>query len=223
MVIKKIINFVTNNLIFIVSILLIISLFGNLNSCSSNEDKIKIKEIKREIEIAEKRGYFKAKTELKPVVKYDTIYDTIKGKTIRVKNPINEKLLNEYNKLSDSLKTIAFRNAITQREYQESFENDTVKINVVANVTGTLDKLSTDYLIKKHKISFVEKEITIEKKPKFSLYTGVGFLNEINNFNRLTFELSAGFINSKGTHFELTFNTREEVGVSIKKNLFTKY
>lgn len=223
---KKIINFVKNNLLTVVLILLILSLFSNLNSCNTNKEKdVKIKKIEKELVVAEKKGYFKAKEELKPIVKYDTIRDTVKGKTIYVlkENPVNQDLLNKYNELSDSLKLLAYKDAITEREYEETFENDTIKAVVNAKVTGNLNSLSLDYFIKEFSVKYFETEKTIYERPKFILYSGLGFSNSIENLHSPVFDASLGFMNSKGTHFEISINTRKELGLSLKKNLFTKY
>ena len=221
---KKVIEFIKSNLVTVLLGFLILSLFSNLNSCNTiAESKVEIKEIKRQLEIAGRKGSFKAKGSLKPLILHDTVYLEGKVQYVPKENPVNQELLDNYNKLSDSLKTIAYKEAITQRSYKETFENDTIKIDVSAKVTGTLEQLKTDYFIKPYNVTYTETQTTITKVPKFSLYAGLSLQSNVHQFQSSSLEASIGFINASGTHFEVGLSTNKDIRIGIKKNLFTKY
>jgi hypothetical protein len=106
----------------------------------------------------------------------DTIYNPqqIPPSTIRlVKNPINQKLLRQYNSLLDSISRLQFvKQVITEREYNEVYEDNFVKIDIYTNVIGTMLKQAPKYTIKPSKV-VVQDTVTIHyNKPPSSKILG---------------------------------------------------
>ncbi|QLG46062.1 hypothetical protein [Costertonia aggregata] len=119
------------------------------------------------IEVPEKKGSFEV-IQPKPVVEYDTIIEQGKPRIVEVENPINKTLLDKYVSLKDSIDRMDLvKDAITERTYVETFIDSNQTIKVKSKVIGTLKSQTVDYTI-------YERQIPInQKKPKYSLYTGV--------------------------------------------------
>lgn len=84
-----------------------------------------------------------------PVVSDTVVRDSLIPVEVKVPNPVNSKLLKDYDRLKDTLaKRDAYIAAITKREYNETFEDSIQTIDVAAFVTGTLDTLSVSYKTK---------------------------------------------------------------------------
>lgn len=106
----------------------------------------------------------KDSTELKPIVLKDTI--EIKGKTLIVEkeNPINEKLLNDFKQLQDSIKRIdMYKDAIEIRTYRETYKD----IQVESKVQGYLTYQKVTYKPKRYNL-YTGVETTITTKPVFT-------------------------------------------------------
>ena len=94
---------------------------------------------------------------------FDTIYNPQQiSPTIKlVKNPINQKLLSQYNSLLDSISRLQFvKQVITEREYSEAYEDNFIKIDIYTNVIGTMLKQAPKYVIKTSKV-IVRDTVTI--------------------------------------------------------------
>ena len=108
----------------------------------------------------------------------DTIYNPqqISPSTIKlVKNPINQKLLRQYNSLLDSISRLQFvEQVITEREYREVYEDNFVKIDIYTNVIGTMVKQAPKYTIKPSKV-IVKDTVTIHynKPPSNKILGGL--------------------------------------------------
>lgn len=191
------------NVLYIVTIILL-SVLLSLHFQSKPEDKVVIKEVVKKVIIPEK------------VIQFDTV---VKVKPIYVLKE-NKELLDKYDTLKDSLKRELFKKSIKKNVYKEVFENDSVRVDIHVETTGTLDKLSTAVKVKPSEFEYTEREITHYKYPKLSIYTGGGVLSGPNG---TVMSGHLGFVNKKGFHVELSYNTRKEWGVTIKKDIFTKY
>lgn len=197
------------SILYYVAIAIII--FVLIKDCTNKpKDRVVIKEVEKIVTIPEK------------VVQFDTIVK-LKPYYVQKENPVNKELLDKYDSLKDSLKRDLFKKAVTKNTYKEKFENDTVVVDVFAETTGTLDKLTTNVKIKPMEFSYKEKEITYYKYPKLSIYAGAGVLSRFDNVNGTVFTGHLGVVNKKGLHIELSYNTRKEWGIAIKKDIFTKY
>ena len=118
------------------------------------------------ITVPEKKGQFEV-VEPEPVVNYDTIFRDGETKVVEVPNEVNEELLDKYNSLKDSVAKLDFvKEAITERTYNETFQDSTQRITVESKVIGTLKSQRVDYTI------FPQQIEVKAKRPKYSLYAG---------------------------------------------------
>lgn len=114
----------------------------------------------RKPQIKEVRVPFRVEVEVPVVEKqFDTVYEI--KEVIKREEVVDKKLLEEYKKANDSLKTALFNSAITVRDYRQVFEDSTITITVNAKVTGTLKSLVAEYKTKP-KIVVVDSELTVE-------------------------------------------------------------
>ena len=98
-------------------------------------------------------------TDPNPVILYDTIFsegkERIVEKLVEVKNPVNEELLQNYNKAVDSLERLQiFKDAVTERKYVEFLSDSIITIEVESSVIGHLKKQDIRYETKPQKITF---------------------------------------------------------------------
>lgn len=155
-----------------------------------------------------------------PVVKYDTIYkDRLKKieveKIVKVKNPINKELYSKYEqalKENDSLKQITlYKEAITERNYKEIFEDSIQVITVKSEVTGFLNKQTINYKTK-------ERTIVISERNKPSFYVGAFAYDFTNN---PSFGANLNLLNKKKTKiFTVGYDTKNRVHAGITLKLF---
>lgn len=99
-----------------------------------------------------------------------------------VENPVNITLLQKYESLKDSIaKKQLFKEAITENEYNEMYEDSTVKISVYTKVRGKLLKQAPTYLIKPSKITYKDTtSISIAPLPKIKVYGGIEVGQAVN-------------------------------------------
>ena len=103
----------------------------------------------------------------KPITVYDTI--KVKGKTeyVKVENPVNKELLNKYNSAVDSIaKLNVLKDAITERTYEEVYDDNFQVITVKSKVVGSLLNQKVDYTSKPQIVPFKTS------KDKWGLYAG---------------------------------------------------
>ena len=121
------------------------------------------------ITIPEKTGQFERdSTQLKPVIKYDTLIKEGKKEVVRVANPINQALLKQYQSLKDSVSRLEqYKEVITERTYKETYTDSTQSITVESEVIGTLKSQKVDYKI------FPQTVEVKTKTQKYHLYGGI--------------------------------------------------
>lgn len=149
----------------------------------------------------------------------DTIYkDSIRRvevlKIVKVENPVNKELLAKYEKAvseNDSLKQLQlYKEAITERRYNETFEDSVQTISVESNVIGTL---------KSQVVNYKTKERTVKVQPdklKPSVFVG-GF--SYGTFEEPVFGANMNLLNKdKNKLFTIGYDTQKRVhfGVTIK-------
>lgn len=203
----------TLSILVIATLVIIISLQINCNrELSSN--KIKVDSTLVKIDIPKEVGKFIPKTKLKPVtdtiVRTEYIYVPIKSKPDTI-------LLNKYKKENDSLRLLSYKDAITSRSYLETFEDDKLKIDFAADVTGYLDKISIpSYTIKPSTIDMYEKTTTITKvKNRLAAEIELGIPTELNT--SIIFKAGLSLDTRKGFRYKLGVDTEKRVwgGVGI--------
>lgn len=114
-----------------------------------------------------------------PVVEtdFDTIYLPQPIKVIK-ETKIDSTIYNKYLALQDSIaKNKLVKDALTIREYNQSFDDSIQTIDVYSEVTGTLNKQQVSYKTKPRNISIdtiIPVDIEIPYKTKFGLGVEVG-------------------------------------------------
>ncbi len=152
-------------------------------------------------------------------LRVDTIYkDSIRRvevlKIVKVENPVNEELLAKYEKAvfeNDSLKQLnLYKEAVTERKYNETFEDSIQTISVESNVIGTL---------KSQVVNYKTKERTVKVQPdklKPSVFVGGCFYGI---FEEPVFGANMNLLNKdKNKLFTIGYDTQKRVhfGVTIK-------
>tara|TARA_R110000823_G_scaffold11645_1_gene39386 strand:+ start:1336 stop:1935 length:600 start_codon:yes stop_codon:yes gene_type:complete len=102
-------------------------------------------------------------------IQHDTIAEPYE---VKVPNPLNNELLQKYNKTKDSLERLKlFTDAITIRNYNEIFEDSIQTINVVSKVQGRLLDQDPTYFVKPRTI-ILDTVIPVLVPKKFKVFVG---------------------------------------------------
>lgn len=131
------------------------------------------------------------------IIKRDTIYVTkwkTKTKTVEIEtpNPVNDSLAIAYQNIKDSLgRYKLYLDAIQIKTFENTFEDEYLKLSLTGRVQGDLLGITPKYTIKEREI---ETEIE-SAKLRFLLGGGIG--NNLN-FNDFTYRGNLGLQNAKG-------------------------
>ncbi|CAL2077820.1 hypothetical protein [Tenacibaculum sp. 190524A02b] len=206
------------DVIYIGVILLIIVVFFKCDF-QSHENKYfqdTIDSTKITIKLPEKKGSFSVK-QPRPIIMHNYISDD-KG----YKKLIDE-IEKKHKQKADSLAILReLLQATKVRTYKEYFEDSIISANVTTETKGYLKSIDFDYILKPQKVSFYEKTITKNVKPKFSLLVG-GKVNTSYDFEKASFEFNLGYQDKKGNIIEFGANTQNQFSIGYKKNIFSKY
>lgn len=173
-------------------------------SCNSSE-------VKSTIIIPEVSGKFDTIKPREVISKKEYIYITKYKKSIITNHPINDSLIKEFEKSSDSTKINLFIEKTKIRQYNEVFENDTIQLSIFAETAGELLKMTPSYIIKERK-----QEITIkQKQPVFALYGGLKLVNNLKLANP-NIEGNLGFQNKKGAILEVGYDINKNISIGYK-------
>lgn len=158
-----------------------------------------------------------------PIPAKEGSFDTIDVDTPAVKeNSVNKKLLKKYQNAKDSLdKLNIFKKTITEKEYNETFENDTIKIKVYSKVIGTLKKQSVNYYIKPSTVkvdTIIKTEIDIPT-PKVNLYLGTQATIPTQLNQPLGIGVT-GHLRVNKTIFSASYDTNKVVSVGVAIKIF---
>jgi len=141
------------------------------------------------------------------LVSIDTVYtDSVTEiiKVVKVVNPINQSLLESYKKAlqdNDSLRQLElYKDAITERKYFKTYENDLQKISVQTNVVGTLKTQDIKYQFKEDN--------------RFHYYVG----GSLSNFKEPTVGINFGVLH-KSRIYELGIDNKKVVTLGVKVKL----
>ncbi|MGD2113423.1 MAG: hypothetical protein PVG07_00110 [Acidobacteriota bacterium] len=149
------------------------------------------------------------------VIYKDSIRNIEVVKVVKVENPVNEDLLEKYEqaiKDNDRLKQISlYKEAITERKYNQVFEDSVQTITVKSEVIGTLKTQSVHYLTKPNIIS-------VQKEPeKISLFAG-GFAY---GFKEPAFGLNLNLVNKeKNRIFIVGYDTKNVVHIGVTFKIY---
>jgi len=141
----------------------------------------------------------------------DTIY---KPRPIRIEVPepgMNE-LLDKYAATMDSLERLKlYVDAITIRDYNNTFDDDTITIHTYSKVRGDLLEQSNKYFVKPRTISL---DTTIEvKKPRFNSFYLLGGVSSHYPIKTPVASLKAMFLNKNDRVFGLEAGTDASFGI----------
>lgn len=153
-------------------------------------------------------------------VKIEVPVPAVKGKTdtIYIPKPVYvevpekgmNELLDKYASTMDSLERLKmYIDAITVREYNNTFENDTIKIDTWSRVRGELLAQSNDYFIKPYTIAL---DTVIEvQKPRFNALFLYGGIKSSIDFKTPAFEAKLIFKNKKDNLLSIGIDTKGNV------------
>ena len=164
------------------------------------------------VKIPPKSGVFVHPTP-EPIILYDTI--NLEGKTryIKIKNPVNTELLNKYNKAVDSLeKQRLYKEAITMRNYTETYTDSFQTITVESKVIGSLESQRLSYVTN-------QQEIPIKvNKQSIKLYAGINTQFPINNpYGEYSIGASLNLVTKKKVYsVGLNNNQTIRIGIAFK-------
>jgi hypothetical protein len=174
-------------------ILLIVVLW--FRGCSSDTKSPQI----AKVTIPEVKGKFEHKKPTHEPIYKDSII-IVAGKTIYTKNPINQKLIAENEKLkadfavaNDSIKQLLFGTAIKLNKFSTKFEDDNLLLNIEGVVQGEVQEVTPSYTIKKKEVAVVVKQ----KETVFRVLVG-GAVGVNKELNQAAYQLDLNFQNRKG-------------------------
>lgn len=163
-----------------------------------------------EIEVPAKTGQFEPIEDPEPITITNTEFI------------VDEALVEEYKKANDSLKAELFKSAVTERDYEETFEDTLQTIKVKANVTGILNSISASYVTKPFTVTkdtVVEFKIPANKR-SIMLYGEVGLPAKKFSSVSSTPVLKAGFDikNKKKWIYGASYDTEKRIWFKIGKS-----
>lgn len=175
----------------IIIFLLSISISSLQKSCVNTSSK-------QVVTIPAKVGSFKDSIQYKEVEKVRESLVYVKGKEVKVENPVNKELLENFIQLqkeNDSLKLLKlYVKAIEEREGNYTFNNEDMDLNIYTNVRGTILNIKPTYKIKERVLEVREKETV------FASYAGLS-LGTTTDLTKLTPSLDLGIQNKSGDIF----------------------
>ena len=144
-----------------------------------------------------------------PIVHYDTIY---KDKIVVKENPVNKELLTKYEQATDSLEKLKlYRDAITIRDYKQTFKDKNQEITVSSKVTGTLERQEISYDIPSYQVKY--------KNPTEGFYVGVGASSSYRYLELPSLEVGAALVNNKKI-YSVGVGTDQTIRINVKQKIF---
>ena len=174
------------------------------------ETKIIEVPVRVEIEVPSKTGQFEPIEKPEPITITNTEF------------VVDEALVEEYKKANDSLKAELFKSAVTERDYEETFEDTLQTITVKANVTGILNSISASYVTKPFTVTkdtVLQVQIPANKR-SISLYGEVGLPVQKFTDVSTTPVLKLGFDikNKKKWIYGASYDTEKRVWIKVGKS-----
>lgn len=136
--------------------------------------------------------------------------DTI---TVTVENPVNDFLLSYYQKASQPQKDSLCLDALGEREYIITREDDYICTDNYIKAQGKVLNFQQDYTIKPQKVAVPSKEVT------FRMLAGL----EVGNtaaFDNFSAKANVMFQNKKGDIFSTAFDTEQRIWVGYARSIF---
>ncbi len=137
---------------------------------------------------------------------------------VPIKQAPDTTLLNAYKRENDSLKKLLmYSDAVTQRAYETTYEDDKVEIHLYAETTGTLDKLQLPFYKIKEQDLVVVPDNSDVNIPKFNILLGTELGVPTTLDKNFIFKGNI-FVQNKNMLYHGSFDTDRRVwaGLSIK-------
>ncbi len=173
-----------------------------------------------------------------------TIIKKIKGETVKVTDTVfypeieyrtDPKLMLEINKLkTDKEKLEKALSYLRTRVYDTTYTFNTGKVRVKDSIQGYLIGRTLDFKMNDTETKETMIKQTFHKYPKFAISVGLTGQVEVdtdlftgipntNPIRKPTLGGEIGFRNKAGYQLEFGYNFREEVEISLKKDIFVFY
>lgn len=127
----------------------------------------------------------------------------------------SKSMLDQYSKANDSLKKELYQKAIALSAYSQTFENDTIKIEVGGMVRGELLSMKPKWIFKSFKA-----EVPAPPSIRFRMTAGI----EIGNtkaFDMFSVKANVGFQNAKGNTFTISADTDKRFWAGLSVPILT--
>jgi hypothetical protein len=125
----------------------------------------------------------------------------------------NQEMDQAFMNANDSLQQLLYKNAITIKAFNHTFDNDTLSATVTGLVRGEVQKIKLDYTIKERKIEVKQKEVF------FRMLAGVEVGNT-KQFNDFAVKANVGFQNKKGSILTFAADTEQRFYVGYNFSVF---
>jgi hypothetical protein len=187
-------------------VLLIVILW--LRGCSSDSKSPQV----AKVTVPEVKGNFESKKPTHEPIYKDSII-IVAGKTIYTKNPINQKLIAENEKLkadfavaNDSIKQLLFGTAVKLNKFSTKFEDDNLLLNIDGVVQGEVQEVTPSYTIKK-------KEVQVKQKETVLRVLAGGEIGANTQLNTPAAKANLLFQNKKGNVISASYDTNQTIWI----------
>lgn len=189
--------------------IVILILFGVIwfQGCERETVTVKVPEIVREFDTITEFVYLEHR---------DTVFvyeDKWREIEVEIPNPVNQQLVDLYQSAQDSIGRLnIFIDAVMERQFQQTFEDDHLIGNVSGTVQGRLLGLTLDYTI---------KERTIEAPgTRFRLLGGFNIGNSME-LSQFRWKATLGLQNGQGNIFRLGYGDNETIWIGYEASLLS--
>lgn len=198
-----------------------VSTFSKGNQDTHTIDSVKVRKI-----IPEKTGSFHSE-KIQPIIIYPPSLNNRSNnsnETNKILELFSSLQTGQTNLEQEQLQLKKLMEIIAKKEYKEIFEDSIVKIDVHTVVeNGEKKSLSLNWKVKQSYIDYFEKTHTYKLYPKFTLSAGVGFDTKLDDLKQTNLKAILGIKNKKGFDLQFSIAPKNRYGISLKKDLFTKF
>lgn len=186
----------------VIGILLLILWQGG---CEREERIVKVPEVVKEFDTITEIQYLPS----------DTVYLTRwESVEIETQNPVNAELVEQYQQAKDSIARLTmYLNAIQERNFSETFDDEFATVQVSGRVRGELLSLSGGYTLK-------EREVSIREGKRFRLLGGFNIGNN-TNLSQFSWKATTGLQNASGDIITLGYDSNEVIWLGYSFSLLS--
>lgn len=187
------------SLLYLTIAILTVTLF--IQRCTGNDKVITVK-------TPVKKGVFvDSVPKLNEIVSDEVYKKQLRDTVLTYYHPVDLEDLDEFEKAKPDIKVAKYIEAKGERKYNNTFEDDNIKIEYNATTIGELKSLDLDYTIKPMSL-----EVPSPKSTVFALYTG-GSLSTNTKLDEVNLNFNLGFQNKRGDLLYATYGTDHSVQV----------